>query len=119
TSQGLILIDGTYADSADMVLDSIRKLKFDPANIKYIVITHSHTDHFGGVGRIKQEAPNARVGSSSIDWGEIERQQKGGRGAQQGLALTRDLVINDGDHITLGDSTLKFYVTPGHSPGAL
>lgn len=121
TSAGLVLIDGTYNDTAEMVLDNIRKLKFDPANIKYIVITHSHTDHFGGVGRIEQEATAARIGTSAIDWGEIERQQKdGGRGAQQGgLPLTRDLVINDGDTIKLGDSVLKFYVTPGHSPGAL
>ena len=121
TSAGLILIDGTYGETADMVLDNIRKLKFDPANIKYIVITHSHTDHFAGVGRIKQVATGARIGTSAIDWGEIERQQKdGGRGAQQGgLPLTRDLVINDGDTITLGDSVLKLYVTPGHSPGAL
>lgn len=119
TSAGLILIDGTYVDTADMVLDNIRKLKFDPANIKYIVITHSHTDHFGGVGRIKQQATSARIGTSAVDWGEIERQQSaGGRGSQQGgLPLTRDLVINDGD--TLGDNVLKFYVTPGHSPGAL
>jgi metallo-beta-lactamase class B len=118
---GLILIDGTYAETADMVLGNIRALKFNPADIKYIIITHSHTDHFAGVGRIKQEAAAARVGTSAIDWGEIERQQRGGgRGAQQGgLPLTRDLVINDGDTIKLGDSVLKFYVTPGHSPGSL
>ena len=121
TSDGLILIDATYFDTADMVLDNIRKLKFDPANIKYIVITHSHTDHFGGVGRVKQMAPSARIGTSAVDWSEIERQQRGGgRGAQQGgLPLKRDLVINDSDAIKLGDSVLKFYVTPGHSPGAL
>jgi glyoxylase-like metal-dependent hydrolase (beta-lactamase superfamily II) len=121
TNAGLILIDGTYADTADMVLDGIRTLKFDPATIKYIVITHSHFDHFAGVGRIKQVATGARIGTSAIDWAEIERQQtSGGRGAQQGgLPLARDLVINDGDTIQLGDSALKFYVTPGHSPGAL
>jgi glyoxylase-like metal-dependent hydrolase (beta-lactamase superfamily II) len=101
-----------------MVLDNIRKLKFDPATIKHIVITHSHFDHFGGVGRVKQVATGARVGSSAIDWAEIEKQQKaGGRGQQQGgLPLTRDWVINDGDTLA---GVLKFYVTPGHSPGAL
>ena len=39
TSNGLVLIDATYAETADSVLNSIRALGFDPANIKYILIT--------------------------------------------------------------------------------
>jgi hypothetical protein len=118
TSDGLILIDGTYAETADMVLDNIRKLRFDPANIKYILISHGHADHFAGVGRIKQVAVNARVGTSAADWGLIEGQQRTPNPAN-GLPLTRDLVIEDGQAITLGDTTIKVYVTPGHSAGAL
>jgi glyoxylase-like metal-dependent hydrolase (beta-lactamase superfamily II) len=117
SNDGLILVDGTYPETADMVLDSIRKLKFDPANITHIVITHSHADHFGGVGRIKQAAPKARIGSSDIDWGEMERQFKTGKPQQVGIPFARDLVINDGD--TLAGGALKFYITPGHSPGSL
>jgi metallo-beta-lactamase class B len=116
TTDGLILIDATWAETADMVLDSIRKAGFDPANIKYILISHGHNDHFGGVGRIKQVAVNARVGTSALDWALIESQQGN---AASGLPLTRDLVINDGDVIKLGDTSLKVYVTPGHSVGAL
>jgi len=116
TSAGLILIDATYADTADMVLDSIRKLRFDPADIKYILISHGHADHFAGVGRIKQVAVNARVGTSAADWAMIEGQQ--GNPANGG-PLTRDLVIEDGQTITLGDTAIKIYVTPGHSAGAL
>jgi metallo-beta-lactamase class B len=36
-----------------------------------------------------------------------------------GITLTRDLVITDGQTITVGDTSLKVYVTPGHTPGAL
>ena len=32
---------------------------------------------------------------------------------------TEDLVIEDGDSITLGDTTLQFYLTPGHTPGVV
>jgi metallo-beta-lactamase class B len=118
TTDGLILIDGTWAETADMVLDSIRKVGFDPVNIKYILISHGHADHFAGVGRIKQVAVNARIGTSALDWGLIEATQgRGGPG--NGLTLTRDLVINDGDVIKLGDTSIKIYVTPGHSVGAL
>src|SRR6266571_9253762 len=62
TSDGFILIDATTANGAETVLSNIRKLKFDPANIKYILISHGHNDHFGGAGQIKQVAPNARIG---------------------------------------------------------
>lgn len=44
TSDGLMLIDGTHAETADMVVSSIRKLGFDPVDIKYIFINPG--DHF-------------------------------------------------------------------------
>jgi glyoxylase-like metal-dependent hydrolase (beta-lactamase superfamily II) len=116
TSDGLILIDATYDDTASFVLESIRTLGFDPANIRYILISHGHNDHFAGAGRIKQAAPKSRVGTSAADWSLIESQQ--GQ-PNAGLPLTRDLVINDGDVITVGDTQIKVYVTPGHSAGAL
>ena len=116
TTGGLILIDGTWAETADMVLNSIRQLGFDPANIRYILISHGHADHFAGIGRIKQVAVNARVGTSALDWALIESQQ--GRPGS-GLPLTRDLVIDEGNVIKLGDTSITIYVTPGHSAGAL
>lgn len=120
TSEGLILIDATYAETADTVLEGIRKLGFDPANIKYLIITHQHFDHFGGAGRI-QRVTHARVGMSAVDWEGVERQQSGPQEGDRnlGLPLERDLIIKDGDTIKLGDTTLKFYVTPGHTPGSL
>ena len=118
TNAGLILIDTTYAETGDLVLESIRKLGLDPANIKYILITHQHADHFAGAGRILQVARGARVGMSQADWEGVERLQASGQ-ANNGITLTRDLVVKDGDAITVGDTTLKVYVTPGHTPGAL
>jgi metallo-beta-lactamase class B len=121
TSDGLILVDATYAETADLVLDSIRKLGFNPANIKYLLITHQHADHFAGAGRIKEAAPAVRIGMSQADWEGVERLQGTGPGGNQGngIKLTRDLVVTDGQVITVGDTSLKVYVTPGHTPGAL
>ena len=68
TSDGLILIDATTAAGADTVLSSIRKLKFDPANIKYILISHGHNDHFGGAGKIKRP-PRWRVSACRVQTG--------------------------------------------------
>jgi glyoxylase-like metal-dependent hydrolase (beta-lactamase superfamily II) len=116
----LALVDATYAETADSVLANIRKLGYDPAKLKYIFITHQHFDHFAGVGRIKQVAVNARIATSDIDWGGIEMQQITPVGAQNpGIKYARDLVIKDGDTFKVGSDTLKFYVTPGHTPGSL
>lgn len=101
---GLVLIDATYADTADLVLDNVRQLGHDPAQIKYIVVTHGHADHAGGAARI-QQATGARVMMALADWDSL-----GGR-------LTRDLVINDGDRLTLGEIELWFYLIGGHTAG--
>jgi metallo-beta-lactamase class B len=107
TSAGLILIDSTYAETADHILESIRKLGFDPANVKYLLLTHQHNDHFAGAPRLKAAIPGLRVGVSAPDWDAVEK----------GTMIARDLAINDGDTLKLGDTTLKFYVVPGHTVG--
>lgn len=119
TSAGLVLIDATNPETADAVLNSVRKAGFDPLNIKYVLITHSHIDHFGGAGRI-QQVTGARIGMSAEDWDNAAVQQgRGGqRGQNVGIPLKRDLVLTDNENLTVGDTTFKFYVTPGHTPGS-
>src|SRR5436305_10521793 len=106
TNNGLVLIDTTYTETADTVLNSIRTLGFNPSDIKYIFVTHSHTDHLGGAAKIKQVS-SARVGMSAEDWAVTNRP-----------AIEKDLVLKDGETIKVGDASFKFYVTPGHTPGA-
>ncbi len=105
TSDGLIMLDSLYGTFADGALENVRKLGFDPGNIEYVIATHGHQDHAGGLGTI-QRTSEARIGMAAGDW------------AMVGDA-PEDLVIDDGDAITLGDTTLQFYVTPGHTPGVV
>jgi metallo-beta-lactamase class B len=114
TSAGMVLLDATFPETPDSVIANIRKAGFDPANLKYIFITHSHYDHFGGAGKIRQ-VTGARVGMSAEDWESTLNQQKTpGRGEP----LTKDVVLADNGSMTIGDTTFKFYVTPGHTVGA-
>jgi len=106
TNNGLVLIDTTYAETADAVLNSIRTLGFNPSDIKYIFVTHSHTDHLGGAAKINQVG-GARVGMSAEGCAVANRR-----------AIEKDLVLKDGETIKVGDASFKFYVTPGHTPGA-
>jgi metallo-beta-lactamase class B len=118
TSAGLVLIDSGYAATVDWTLENIRQSGFDPANLRYVFVTHSHTDHVGGAARLKQLS-GARVGLSAEDWAEVEKQQSGPQGQRNfPLPLQRDLVLKDGETISVGDTTFKFHFTPGHTPGA-
>lgn len=118
TSEGLVLIDAGYAQTADWLLESIAALGFRPTDIKYILVTHSHLDHAGGAAKI-QAVSKARVALSAPDWAEVERQQTSPQ--QQANfpdPLTRDVILKDGESIAVGDATFKFHFTPGHTPGS-
>ena len=75
TSAGLILFDATWDETADYVLNNIRTAGFNPRDVRYLIITHAHIDHFAGAEKIRQ-ATGARVGMSLPDWQELERVQK-------------------------------------------
>jgi metallo-beta-lactamase class B len=119
TSDGLILVDGAQEPYVDHVIDSIRKVGFDPKNIKYILVSHGHLDHFGGVARI-QMLSGARVATLEEDWQLMEAAAKApGRGnAPPPLVPKRDMVIKEGDTVTLGNTSLKVYKLPGHTAGS-
>jgi metallo-beta-lactamase class B len=121
TSAGPILIDAS--EEPDMVLhviDSIKKAGFDPKDIKAILISHGHIDHWGGIARVK-ELSGAPVYAVEEDWQMIEQaaSRPGRNGAPPPRAPKRERVIHDGDTLTIGDTTLKLYVTPGHTPGVM
>jgi glyoxylase-like metal-dependent hydrolase (beta-lactamase superfamily II) len=119
TSNGLVLVDTTYPETAELLLDNIRKAGFDPASIRFIFSTHAATDHFGAAGRIKQVARGARVGMPLADWEEAERLMARRPEGSPLVPMSRDLVLSDGQTFAVGDTTFKFYVLPGRTPGSL
>jgi metallo-beta-lactamase class B len=116
TTDGLILLDAVDPRYADHVVSSIKNLGFDPANIKYLIIGQAHFDHLGAAKQI-QDTYKARVGMGEADWTFMEQTAAAGR--LKADPPRRDLVIREGDTITLGKTTLKFYSTPGHTPGTI
>jgi metallo-beta-lactamase class B len=119
TSAGLILIDTAQEPYVDHVVDSIKKSGFDPKDIKYIVLSHGHLDHFGGAARI-QQLSGARVVALDEDWKMMEQfGSKQGKGGWTDTAPKRDMVVKEGDTLTLGNTSLKIYKHPGHTPGSL
>lgn len=119
TSDGLILLDTAQDPYEDHILAGIRKMGFDSENIKYILISHGHLDHCGGAAKI-QAASGARVVMLAEDWDAMELASKPTANRPTTLAIPkRDMVVKDGDTLTLGNTTLKLYRTPGHTAGSL
>lgn len=117
TDNGLILIDALYGRYTNDIIQSIRDLGFDPGNIKYILCTHGHFDHYEGADTI-QKLTHARIAMTEPDW-QIAEGKVTNEYASKRVQLKRDLVMSDGDSLTLGNTTIFFYVTPGHTPGVL
>jgi metallo-beta-lactamase class B len=58
--------------------------------------------------------------SSAIDWAEMDRLREHPSGPFADTPPPdHDMVMADGQSLTLGDTTIRFYVTPGHTAGVL
>jgi metallo-beta-lactamase class B len=120
TTAGIIMIDSAQEPYVDFVMENVKKVGFDLKDIKYILLSHGHLDHFGGAARIA-EASGARVAALDEDWKMIEdfATRPGRNGGLAPRTPKRDMVVNEGDTLTLGGTTIKFYHHPGHTPGVL
>jgi metallo-beta-lactamase class B len=113
TSQGIIVIDTIYDYSIeDEVVNGLKKLGLNPADIKYAVVSHAHTDHIGGA-KYLQDHFGTRVVMSKEDWDVADRS------IREPIRPKRDIEMKDGDKLTLGDTTITMYLTPGHTPGTI
>jgi len=117
--QGHILVDTVMPESTAQIKASIEKLGFKVSDIKYLLNTHAHIDHTGGLAEMKQ-ASGAQLVAGEADKPLLE----GGYypGAQEETALAFppvkvDRTVREGDTVTSGDVALTAHETPGHSPG--
>ena len=123
TSAGMILIDTGYPNEAESVLiDQMKKVNLDPAQVKMIVLGHGHADHFGGAPYF-QEHYGSHVYLTQADWDFMEHPPaaRGGGKAPKGpppAMPKHDMVITEGQPIVLGDEKIMPYYIPGHTPGS-
>jgi metallo-beta-lactamase class B len=111
TREGFILVDAIFDYSVEAeVLDGLRQLGLDPAQIRYVIISHAHGDHSGGAGILQRHG--ARIVMSEVDWALYEK-------SNQKDKATRDIVATDGMELKLGDATVRVHLTPGHTHGTL
>ena len=112
TSAGIILIDSGYDYSApELITGGLKKLGLDPTQIKYVILTHIHSDRIWGTPYL-QKTYGAHVIMSEADWDTVAKTND-----PPELKPKKDMVATDGMKVTLGDTTLTLYMTPGHTPG--
>lgn len=112
TSDGIILIDTIFDYSVEAeIVDGLKKLGLDPSKIKYAIVSHGHGDHSGGA-KYLQDRFGTRIIMGAPDWEMVAR-------STRDPAPKRDIVASDGQKLTLGDTTLTLYLTPGHTPGTI
>jgi metallo-beta-lactamase class B len=112
TSDGIIVIDPLFHYSVEEeIVGGLKKLGLDPSRIRYVVVSHAHQDHVAGAAFLQERG--ARVVMSAADWDFLASDPGKWPKAK------RDMVATDGQKLTLGDTTLTLYHTPGHTPGTI
>jgi metallo-beta-lactamase class B len=121
TSRGIVILDALdNADEAQNYIEGgLKKLKLDPSDIKYVIVSHAHGDHYGGASYLKKKF-GAKIVMSDIDWKVFDDPAFN----PKRIPLfdeppKRDMAIKDGDTIKLGNTEFKLYVAPGHTLGTL
>jgi metallo-beta-lactamase class B len=119
TPKGHILIDGGMEETAPLILASIRKLGFDPKDVRILLSSHAHADHAGGLAALAR-ATGAKFYSSVGDAalharGGLDDPQFGNK--LRYPPIQADRVFTDGQRISLGGTTVVAHVTPGHTRG--
>lgn len=120
TNEGIILIDAlnNNEEAQKFIEQGLVDLGLDPEDITYLVVTHAHGDHYGGQQYLVDNY-GAQVVMSDADWTALEQPELAIDNPRWGEPPVRDITIADGDTLTLGDTALEAYVTPGHTLGTL
>lgn len=122
TGKGLALFDGDLPESAAQVEAHVRELGLRVRDIKWILNSHAHADHAGGIAAL-QRASGAQVLASAGGARELELGGADPADPQYGFGLTytpvpQVRVVRDGEVLQLGNMAVTAHYTPGHTPGS-
>lgn len=126
TGEGLLLLDTSYTQAAYLLLEAIRELGFDPHNIKWILHSHGHIDHFGCTRMLvekfgcktympRRDLPllNERA---DLNWHEEFGQNYE---PPYDTYFVPDELVDPGDSLCFGNTKVEVYDAGGHTPGTV
>jgi metallo-beta-lactamase class B len=119
TSAGIIVIDSLNnpREAETFIEGGLRKLGLDPMQVKYVIITHGHADHYGGAQYLADKL-KAQLVMSETDWNFLATARPS-TNPDRGPIPRRGMSLKDGEKLTLGDTAIEIHETPPHTPGAV
>ena len=118
-SEGHVLIDGGFPETAGIIRENIARLGFQIEDVAVILNSHAHFDHAGGVAELKEASGAALY----VSEGDADLFENGGKGdflmgdSGQFPAVSVDRRLADGDVVEVGEIALTARVTAGHTRG--
>lgn len=114
TGDGYILIDPAHLESLFLVLHNMWTLGLDPRKIKKILVSHAHHDHSDALNAL------VKLTGATTYLGHLDLPRaRGEAGIHPIIPFEPDVLLHDGDTVTLGNTTVEIRETPGHTPGTI
>lgn len=123
SGEGLVLLDGALPQSVPLILANIVELGFPIADLRWILNSHAHFDHAGGIAALARisgaSVAASRAGAEALLSGGVPADDpQYGLGAEMAYPAPNSVVvIGDGESIRLGEFEITAHYTPGHTPG--
>src|SRR5687767_3123564 len=114
TADGIIVVDANFHYSSTELVMGLLNFGLDPLDIKYVIVTHAHDDRYWGAKALQDRYPQARLAMSAADWDLVAKDN-----SPVQFKPKKDMVVTDGQKLTVGNVSVTAYVTPGHTPGTL
>lgn len=124
SSKGHVLVDAATEQAVPSILANIRALGFRPEDVRWIVTSHEHFDHVGGLAALAK-ATGAKVALSApaaavIATGKVDPadSQAAALKDHDFAPVKADRIVTAGDVVRVGALQLTMMATPGHTTGS-
>lgn len=112
---------GFIVDPGGYSAKLLNMIEADACNIEYIILTHGHGDHIGGISFIKNEFKDVKLLACVYEKQLLSDPFMNAslECCGKSLSIEADVWVDDCDSLQIGDMQLKFIHTPGHTPGGM
>lgn len=126
TGEGLLLLDTGFPCSEYLLFESIRDMGFDPHDIRWILHSHGHYDHFGAT-RAMVEKFGCKTYLPEADLPLMTTRSELNYCVNAGLcyeppydtSFETDVAVKPGDVLTFGNTKVEVFNAAGHTPGTV